>query len=1023
MGEVFLGHDVLLDRKVAIKFLRPHPDDDLDQRELSLAEARAAAQLQGPNVVAVYRVGEVDGLAYIVSEYVAGRNLDLLPRPLPWQRALELGLGLSKGLAAAHERGVLHRDIKLSNAILAEDGTVKLLDFGLAKLMGVPDAASGLSLKQSAPGSTSAATTDEYPPLPLKQATAPDDAKKAAESGEAQKRVAVPLSSKGAGVVSVREHALLGPPGLGRPGGEGRGPSGIRGTPQYMAPEVLLGVQATMASDVYSMGVLLFELCVGVAPHADLTVASLLDTATRREAPSLRQFVPTVDPRFAEVIDRCLRLDPAERYRSARELHDALDQVRQQLLAFRPVSGNPYRGLQPYQSEHRALLAGRRTELTSLQSRLRSESCIVVAGVSGVGKTSLLQAGLLALTAEEGLGDGLRWRTITLTPSSWPLQALAAAIMKGLGGSEQLSEPELLRLLRDQPERLGHTLSELLGPGESLLLVVDQLEELLGATIQQEAQQFALAVCSLIEGSKRLRLLLAVRSDQWSLLSQTGWFTAVGLGSFHTLGPMSHERLRDMVLGSALASGVTFDPESLIDELVAQVVQEDGLLSLLQLVLAELWEARSGDRITVETLRTVGGALGPIARHAELTISMMTPEQRRVARRLLLRLHADSGKPLPKDMAELVDGEEVTRRTLQRLVQARLVQPVPTAQGPICHIAHPMLSACWPTLQRWLAEYQPLLEKQRQITRTTRSWVQNGHADPLLLSSRQLHAVQSIDPEALTTQEREFLRASQRAVRRRRYALGSLPILGLLLLGIPVVGHGTCGRSPPRPTLMLPAEVRDLVSTAQAQHLAVDRAWEAALLLHVGGQPAAAASQLAGADQLSLLAQRSYFRAAHATEAGLRQHPKDAALQQLLADILTSHAVLAESGQEEVVLEDLLLRLDLYDPSGERRRSLHAPGRLMIEVEPAGAQLQAIRYIKRDDQSFEAREEKNLGRVSAAMVQLELPPGLYLLRFSWPEPDGVTRSVADLVRAVLVHPSRPYPVRVQQTARRTPASP
>lgn len=214
MGDVFLGHDVLLDRKVAIKFLRPAPDDDLDQRELSLAEARAAAQLQGPNVVAVYRVGEVDGLAYIVSEYVAGRSLDLLPRPLPWQRVLELGLGLSKGLATAHERGVLHRDIKLSNAILAEDGTVKLLDFGLAKLMGAPDAAAGLALKQSTPGSTSAATTDEYPPLPIRQVTGSDEVKK----------------GTGAGVVSIREQALLGPAGVGRPGAEARGPSGIRGT-------------------------------------------------------------------------------------------------------------------------------------------------------------------------------------------------------------------------------------------------------------------------------------------------------------------------------------------------------------------------------------------------------------------------------------------------------------------------------------------------------------------------------------------------------------------------------------------------------------------------------------------------------------------------------------------------------------------------------------------------------------------------------------------------------------------------
>src|SRR5262245_59510862 len=132
MGEVYLGHDTLLDRPVAIKFIRSAHER---ARELTLNEARAAAKLQHPNVVAIYRVGEIESRPYIVSEYIRGQSPNQLPPPIKWQRALELGIGLSRGLAAAHRRGILHRDLKLSNAILGPDGEVKLLDFGLAKII------------------------------------------------------------------------------------------------------------------------------------------------------------------------------------------------------------------------------------------------------------------------------------------------------------------------------------------------------------------------------------------------------------------------------------------------------------------------------------------------------------------------------------------------------------------------------------------------------------------------------------------------------------------------------------------------------------------------------------------------------------------------------------------------------------------------------------------------------------------------------------------------------------------------
>src|SRR5205814_6933059 len=127
MGHVYLAQDTLLDRPVAVKFIAS-VDPNPQERERFLVEARAIARLQHPNVVTIYRVGEVTGQPYLISEFVRGETLDKLAKPAPWQRALRIAQGLARGLAAAHRSGVLHRDIKPANAILSDDGEAKLLD-------------------------------------------------------------------------------------------------------------------------------------------------------------------------------------------------------------------------------------------------------------------------------------------------------------------------------------------------------------------------------------------------------------------------------------------------------------------------------------------------------------------------------------------------------------------------------------------------------------------------------------------------------------------------------------------------------------------------------------------------------------------------------------------------------------------------------------------------------------------------------------------------------------------------------
>ena len=279
MGRVYLAQEELLERPVAIKFVL---SASRLARERFLTEARAVARLGHANIVAIYRIGEVDGQPYVAYEYVAGRNLDEHPRPAPWPDVLRIGLGVSRALSAAHSRGVLHRDVKPANILESHAGEIKLVDFGLAKLDRNDDSAAPPSTRDSdgAPASVTELT---------------------AEAGTTA-------------------------PGV------------LAGTPLYIAPEQWLGESATAASDVFALGLVLYELATGAIPHADLPPLEIARAVVGRDLPP----IPSVRPDFPlalwRVIERALQRRTAARFASAVELLEALESLDAVLSRFRTLS-------------------------------------------------------------------------------------------------------------------------------------------------------------------------------------------------------------------------------------------------------------------------------------------------------------------------------------------------------------------------------------------------------------------------------------------------------------------------------------------------------------------------------------------------------------------------------------------------------------------------------------------------------------------------------------------------------------
>jgi serine/threonine protein kinase len=757
MGTVFLARDLRLGRRVAIKFLQSNQNKELTDR--FLVEARTTARCQHDNIVVIYEVGEHNQSPYIVLEFLTGKPLTHYTengQKLPYQRAVEIICAVLRALQCAHEQGIVHRDLKPDNIFIQESGTIKVLDFGIAKVL---QHGGGPVEKNVSAGAIRM-------PSPLELAT-------------------------GSNTNLTRAGTIM-------------------GTLKYMSPEQWgIGIEIDHLTDIWATGILLHRLICGRHPLHPLDGNQLVVTAMLElPMPSMAEAAPPDVPReLIQIVDRCLFKLKEQRWQSAAELLAALEpflpnaRTTASGLLNLKLEESPYAGLASFQESDAGKFFGRNREIASMMTRIRDQPLMAVVGSSGVGKSSFVRAGVVPAPTR----SGETWETLVIRPGRKPLEALASVIQPMVATAANLADEmdeqkKLVETLRREPGHLGHVLrGRARRDNRRLMVFVDQFEELYTQTADAAERAAFTACLSAVadDATSPLRVVLSIRSDFLDRVAEDQRFVAELTQGLFFLGPPNREGLRDAIVQPAEMAGFRFELPATVDDMLDHLETTPGALPLLQFAASKLWETRDKARklLTHGSYTTMGGVAGALASHADRVVENLGMQSAALVRAILLRLVTPERTRAIVPLAELRElSREVgeVQRLVDQMVDARLlvVQTLEGGKGSTVEIVHESLVQGWPTLRRWLDENQDDAALVDQLRTAARQWHQKGHDPGLLWRGEIADEAKKFRKRykgPLSDVERGFLDAvvqlELQAIRRKRrnVVLGFVVLSGLVL--------------------------------------------------------------------------------------------------------------------------------------------------------------------------------------------------------------------------------------------------
>jgi energy-coupling factor transporter ATP-binding protein EcfA2 len=449
----------------------------------------------------------------------------------------------------------------------------------------------------------------------------------------------------------------------------------------------------------------------------------------------------------------------------------------------------PYRGLDAFREEDSAFFFGRgnaddpESAIGQLVRKVREHPFVMVVGRSGSGKSSLVYAGLLSALRRE---PDRFWDVLSMRPGPTPLRALAAAFnprAENEGAAEYATKitDEADKLRTGDLELLSHMIREQLdlaeGKPDRLLLYIDQWEELYAqapsSSDKQRAAQHAADVKRFIDllltaaQTAPVAVVGTVRADFYDPLIGHQEIKSLLLTRQVLLGKMLRSELEQTIMEPAKKVKLIFDPPSLVQRILDEAGEDDGMLPLLQYALKETWARRQGNRLTGDSYAQSGGVREAIRITAEQTFDALSPADQQVARQLFLRLVTPGEGQEDTRARAAMPVDQAQRKIVEQFAAQRtrlLVTGFDRAARPTVEVAHEALIRTWPRLREWIDSNREKLRARAAVLQAKTDWEKSDSRDDMLLpAGLQLERARTllIDPGDITTDDiKEFVSLS-----------------------------------------------------------------------------------------------------------------------------------------------------------------------------------------------------------------------------------------------------------------------
>jgi CHASE2 domain-containing sensor protein len=476
----------------------------------------------------------------------------------------------------------------------------------------------------------------------------------------------------------------------------------------------------------------------------------------------------------------------------------------------------PYRGLDAFREEDSTFFFGRgsveeqESPIGQLVGKVHEYPFVMVIGRSGSGKSSLVYAGLLPSLRRE---RDQFWNVLSLRPGPTPLRALAAAFnprSDGQGAAEYAAKigEEADKLLTGDPELLCHMIRQELeqaeGNPDRLLLYVDQWEELYAQAAapadkgeRTDVNRFIDLLLTASQSSP-VSVVATVRADFFDPLIGNPKIRALLPAQQVLIGSMSRSELQSTIVEPAKKVGLAFDPAALVQHILDEAGEDEGMLPLLQYALKETWAYRQGNVMTGDSYARSGGVREAIRITAERTFDALSPGDQQAARKLFLRLVVPGEGQEDTRARAAMPKEEALRKIVEQFAGPRtrlLVTGWDRAARPTVEVAHEALIRTWPRLRGWIGANREKLRARTAILQAKAEWKQNSRRDDMLLpGGLQLERARNLlaDPGDIGTDDiKEFISLSSardavalKQVERRKFRTRTIALVSLTLFAV-----------------------------------------------------------------------------------------------------------------------------------------------------------------------------------------------------------------------------------------------